>query len=267
MKIGYQGIEGSYSELALMKHFSDVEKIGYETFDEVFEAVVLGEIDHGIIPVENTIAGTVVENFDMLLSEDVMIIAETYLPIKHQLLARKGVGLEDVKKAYSHPHALKQCKKFLKEKGIKPMIYTDTAASAKMISESDGKMGAIASSLCAEIYGLDILAEDINSNSGNETRFFVIVKRGDIKISEKTSLALKTKHYPGALVDCLKIFQLHNINLSKLESRPIPENPWEYVFYVDIESEMGPEIIEKALDILKKQADVKILGSYTKCKK
>ncbi len=268
MKIAFQGIKGAYSELALYEHFGrNAESAGTDSFDELFEAVMEGRADFGIVPVENTIAGTVVENYDLLLSNDIFVVAEVFMKIRHTLLAKKGASLGDIRQAHSHPHALGQCKEFLKKHGIAPMPVYDTAGAAEIVSrESRNDRAAIASELCAEIYGMDILGRDIQTNKTNTTRFFVIVKKENLTddtVYEKTTIAFKTRHYPGALVDCLKIFQKHDLNLTKLESRPIPENPWEYVFYADFEGGIDSEIVKQTLKELENHAlFLNILGSY-----
>jgi prephenate dehydratase len=273
MKVAFQGIQGAYSELAVYAHFGKgVETVGCESFEEVFEAVARGRAERGVIPVENTIAGTVVENYDLLLNTDSAIIAEIYLPIRHTLLAPTGVALDDVRKAYSHPHALKQCREFLKTRGIRPVPVYDTAGAARQVAGWHRQdRAAIASELCAEIYGMQILARDIQSNRSNTTRFFVIVPKDQIPHAvrcEKTTVAFKTRHYPGALVDCLKIFQQYRLNLTQLESRPIPENPWEYVFYAAFEAGVKEERTGQALSELRRRAlFVKVLGSYAMAEK
>ena len=273
MKIAFQGIRGAYSEMALHEHFGkDVEAISCETFDDVFAAVIKDAVMFGFIPVENTIAGTVVENYDLLLANDVFVIGEAYLPVRHTLLAKKGVRLEAVTEAFSHPHALKQCKDFLKAHGIKMRPSYDTAGSAQAVADGDREdCAAIASELCAEIYDMDILERNIQSNVSNTTRFFVIAKKEnapeDLKAT-KTTVAFKTRHYPGALVDCLKIFQSYSLNLTKLESRPIPENPWEYVFYAAFEAGIDDDGVKAAIGELTLHAVfVKLLGSYPKAEK
>lgn len=272
MKVAYQGIKGAYSELAMYEHFGkNTEAIGYETFEDVFEAVKKGEVNYGILPFENTIAGSVVENYDLVLKEDTSIIAEILLEIKHNLLSHKGNKLENIKKVYSHPHAIKQCKEFLKEHKLKAIPEYDTAGSVKLVKERGNKEeAAIASELCADIYGLDILKIKVETNKNNITKFFVIVKKENIPKElkkEKTSIALKTKHYPGSLVNCLQRLSKNNINMTKLESRPIPENPWEYVFYVDFEGGLNDENVKLALSEMEAASIfIKVLGSYPKAK-
>lgn len=268
MKVAFQGARGAYSEMALHQHFGkSVYTVACDAFDDVFEHVINEEVLYGFIPVENTIAGTVVENYDLLLHNDVFVIAEVYMPIRHTLLAKKGARIEDVREAFSHPHALKQCKAFLKANSIRPVPTYDTAGAAQHVAAGDRlDCAAIASELCAEIYGMQILERNIQTNSTNTTRFFVISKKEnapDDQETGKTTVAFKTRHYPGALVDCLKIFQKYNLNLTKLESRPIPENPWEYVFYAAFEAGIDAEGVKAAIGELTLHAVfVKLLGSY-----
>jgi prephenate dehydratase len=273
MKVAFQGIRGAYSEMAVHEHFGKaVNTVGCDAFDDVFDRVESGEVTYGLIPVENTIAGTVVENYDLLFANDIFVIAEVYLPIRHTLLAKKGARLEEIKEALSHPHALKQCKAYLKSKKIKMVPSYDTAGAAQAVASGDRvNCAAIASALCAEIYDMEILERDIQTNSSNTTRFFVIAKKENLPLDHKTgktTVAFKTRHYPGALVDCLKIFQKYSLNLTKLESRPIPENPWEYVFYAAFEAGIDSDEVKSAIGELTLHAlFVKLLGSYPKAEK
>ena len=270
MKLAYQGIRGAYSEAAIYKHYGkNVEAVGYETFEDVFDAVKNNKADCGFLPFENTIAGSVVMNYDLLLKEDVFIIAEVFFKIRHSLLSHKGNKIESIKKAYSHPHSLAQCRDFLKKHGIKPIPEYDTAGAAKIVKERGKKEeSAIASELCAEIYSLEGIAKGIETNKNNTTRFFAFVKNDNVPKDlkkEKTSIVFKTKHYPGALVNCLQRLAKNNINMTKLESRPIPENPWEYVFYVDFEGSIEDKNVKLALSEMEASSIfVKVLGSYPK---
>lgn len=273
MKIAYQGIKGAYSEAAIYKHYGKkVEVVGYEAFEDVFEAVKKGEVDIGFLPFENTIAGSVVRNYDMLLKEDVYVIGEVFFKITHNLLSHKGSKIENIKTAYSHPHAIEQCREFLKKHKIRAIPEYDTAGAAKLVKERNKKEeSAIASSLCAEIYDLNIIARGIETSKNNTTKFFALVKKEDVPINlkkEKTSIAFKTKHYPGALVNCLQRLSKNNINMTKLESRPIPENPWEYVFYLDFYGGIEDENVKLALSEMEATAVfIKVLGSYPKGEK
>lgn len=270
MKVAFQGIRGAYSEMAVAQHFGPkVQPMGCNSFEEVFEVVSDQQAAFGVIPVENTIAGTVVENYDLLFMYDIVVLAEVYMGISHMLLGKKGTRFSEICKVISHPHALNQCKEFLRRHHLETIPTYDTAGAAKEVAQrSSIQWAAIASILCADIYGLDILQKNIQSNQTNTTRFFVIAKRQQedlVRFYGKTSLAFKTRHRPGALVDCLKVFQEHQLNLTKLESRPIPENPWEYVFYTDVETGNDPSAVESAIRDLTSQAlFVKILGSYPK---
>jgi|TARA_B100001971_G_scaffold179314_1_gene174723 prephenate dehydratase len=268
MKIAYQGEKGAYSEAAIYKHYrKDVETIGFETFEDVFEAVKNGKVDYGFLPFENTISGSIAENYDLLLKEDVFVTAEVFLKISHSLLSHKGNKLDNIKKVYSHPYALRQCHEFLKKHKIKPIPEYDTAGSAKMVRERNKtEEAAIASELCAEIYDLEVLKKDIGTNNNAITKFFVFVKKDkvpkDIK-KEKTSIVFKSKHYPGALVNCLQRLSKNNINMTQLESRPIMENPWEYIFYVDFIGGLDDENVKLALSEMEAASIfVKVLGSY-----
>lgn len=268
MKVGFQGIKGAFSEAAIYKEFGEnAGAIGYSTFEDVFEAVVNEELDYGIIPVENSIAGSVSQNYDFFLEKEVHAIKEVYQPIQHYLLGIPGSQLTDIKVALSHPMALKQCELFLKEYNIKQLPEYDTAGAAKIVAEKKLRdHAAVASSLASEYYQLDILAENIQSNNVNVTRFLVI--RKDIPkniIREKTSIAFKTKHHPGALEECLHALSSNGINLTKIQSRPIPENPWEYVFYADFEGGTDAPRVKKALRELEDVSKyLKIIGSYPK---
>jgi prephenate dehydratase len=268
MKVAFQGARGAYSEVALHEHFGkDVEAVGCDAFDDVFDLVNNDAVTFGFIPVENTIAGTVVENYDLLFANDLFVIAEVYLPIRHTLLAKKGVRLDDIREVISHPMALKQCQTFIKSRNIKVIPTYDTAGAAQSVADGDHmERAAIASELCADIYDMEILERNIQSNSSNTTRFFVIAKKENVPddhVTGKTTVAFKTRHYPGALVDCLQIFQKYSLNLTKLESRPIPENPWEYVFYAAFEAGIDSDAVKSAIGELTLHAVfVKLLGSY-----
>ena len=273
MKIGYQGIEGAYSEAAVYQHYGKgVKPIGYGTFEEVFEAVKKGRVDLGCLPFENTIAGSITRNYDLLLKENVSVIAEIFFKVSHNLLSHKGNKLANIKVAYSHPHSLEQCQEFLRKHKIKPMPEYDTAGAAKLVKERKKKEeAAIASKLCAEIYGLDIIREGIETNKYNTTKFFVFAKKSNVPKNlkkEKTSIAFKAKHYAGSLVNCLQRLSKNGINMTKLESRPVPENPWEYVFYVDFIGGVDDENVKLALNEMETTATfIKILGSYPKGRK
>lgn len=269
MKIGFQGVRGAYSEAAIYKHFSekDVTPVGYETFEDVFDALDKFEIDMAMLPIENSIVGSVSINMDLLYKHNYFVIAEEYLPIEHALLGLEEATLDDIEYVYSHPVALDQCRAFLKKHNITAISTYDTAGSAKMISET-GKIheASISSSLCTKYYGLKKLAADIQDTRANFTRFFLFAADENIPHDlnmEKTTLAFNTKHHSGALLNCLNRFAEMNINLTKLESRPIPENPFEYTFFVDLIGSLDSDDVQECLVNLKHDTNnVKVLGSY-----
>jgi prephenate dehydratase len=268
LKIAYQGVRGAYSEAALRAHYGpSVEAEGFAFSEQVFDAVESGRADGGFVPVENSIAGSVGVNTDLLLERRVAATAESYLLIEHCLLARPGETLDSVKTARSHPIALAQCRDFLNARGLRPVPEYDTAGAAELVA-SRGVPGeaAIASRRCAEAYGLTVLAEGIQSVKGNFTRFLAFVREGEVPAglkTEKTSLAFSVHHHPGALLECLKLFADHAINLTKLESRPIPSNPFEYSFFVDFLGGTDDAAVKAAVAELRAAARaVKVLGSY-----
>jgi prephenate dehydratase len=273
MKIAYQGIKGAHSEAAIYSHYGNqVEAIGKDNFEGVFEAVKNGKVNVGFVPFENTIAGPITSNYDLLVKGDFFVIAEVFHNISHHLLSHEGNSIQNIKYAYSHPHSLEQCRDFLKDNNIKPVPEYDTAGAAKIVKERNNKNeAAIASKLCSKIYGLDIINESIESVANNSTKFFAFVKKEDVPLDlkkEKTSIAFKVKHYPGSLVNCLQRFSKNDINMTKLESRPIPENPWEYIFYVDFEGGIDDKNVKLALSEMEAPATyIKVLGSYPKGKK
>lgn len=267
MKVAYQGVPGAYSEAALLRHFgAAAQPLGFPFSEQVFDAVEDGRAEFGFVPVENSIAGSVGVNTDLLLERKVFACAEAYLPIDHCLLAPSGTGLGEVTAVYSHPVALAQCREFLNSRGLRAVPEYDTAGAAELVAKR-GLRGeaAIASRRCAEVYGLEVLAADIQSVKGNFTRFLAFRREGAAADgrAEKTSLAFSVHHHPGALLDCLKLFADHAINLTKLESRPIASNPFEYTFFVDLLGGAADAPVAAALAELRAAArHVKVLGSY-----
>lgn len=268
MKIAYQGVRGAYSEAALMRHFGpSVEPIGFAFSEQVFDAVEEGRTDGGFVPVENSIAGSVGVNTDLLLERKVFATAESYLLIEHCLLGLPGETLAEVKTVCSHPIALAQCRDFIQTRGLRAVPEYDTAGAAEIVaSRKIPGEAAIASKRCADVYGLTVLAEGIQSARNNFTRFLAFGREEKIPaglVMEKTSVAFSVHHHPGALLDCLKRFADHKINLTRLESRPIPSNPFEYSFFVDLLGGMKDTAVAAALSELGAVArQVKVLGSY-----
>ena len=269
IRIAFQGVRGAYSEDACQAYFGkDAVSTPYTTFEEVFQAAEGDAVTHAVVPVENSIEGSVAQVNDLLLENDLLISGEVILRIRHCLMVLPDSKLEDIKRVYSHPQALGQCRRFLSQYPDWEVIATyDTAGSAAMIkSHKKSDEAAIASARAAEIYGLHILKEGIESDHQNFTRFFVLEKHPrPIRDANKTSIVFAAKNTPGALYLCLKEFAERGINLTKLESRPRKNKPWMYVFFTDIDGNVDDANINAAIGgLLKTAAFVKILGSYKK---
>ncbi|MCB9362104.1 prephenate dehydratase [Candidatus Woesearchaeota archaeon] len=262
MRIAYQGIPGAHSEEAAKVFQKSLgipaELVPKEDFHDLFAAVGT-DADYAVVPIENSTAGSVVECYDLFQEFDVRICQEYLHKVEHCLLAKTD---QMPKIIYSHPQALKQCKKFLQSHNMKGAEFIDTAAAAKMVSESsDPNVGAIASKVAAEHYNLHILKENIQDNSDNTTRFFLIGPQQDILPGKKTTLLFMTNDGPGALHKCLGVLANHNINLTKIESRPKRKSHFEYLFYVDLAADI--ETLRPALEELKQHTtEIRILGSY-----
>jgi prephenate dehydratase len=269
MKIAFQGEPGAYSEQALFNYFGNVETQPCESFDVVFDSVVVGVSDAGLIPIENSLAGSIHQNYDLLLRHDLHITGEYLLRVQHCLIALPGVTKAEVKKVISHPQALGQCAAYLRGLGVKTESVYDTAGSVKMLKESGARdMAAIASRRAAEIHEMQILEEGIEDNAENYTRFLAISKTETQPEGEaKTSIVFTLKNQPGALFKALSVFALRDIDLTKIESRPLQGQPWEYLFYVDFLGAAHEETARKALDHLGEYAlMLRVLGSYPRFK-
>lgn len=265
MKVSFQGEAGAYSEQAVFGYFGSVETVPCETFDAAFESVVLGESDSALIPIENSLAGSIHQNYDLLLRHDLHIVGEYLLRVRHCLIALPGVRMEEVRKAISHPQALGQCAGYLRSHGIKAEQVYDTAGSVKMLKESGARdTAAIASRRAAELYGMQILEEGIEDNAENYTRFLAVGRGPVVPEGEaKTSIVFTLKNQPGALFKALSVFALRDIDLTKIESRPLQGKPWEYLFYVDFIGSVQNEVSKRALDHLGEYAvTLRVLGSY-----
>ncbi len=267
MKIAIQGEPGSFSHEAALKLVPGAEIIPCALSAEVFATLTRGDADGAVIPIENSLAGSVSEHFDLLLSHDVKAERETLLRIRHNLIVVPGVAEEAIERVYSHPVALAQCRRFLAEHPkMRALAFYDTAGSVKQIMESDDRpAAAIASEAAARYYGAQILASDIEDNSENFTRFFLVRRGPDAGVdpnANKISLAFSIEHRPGSLVDALKELAALGTNLTKIESRPVPGKPWEYVFYVDCQIASAGEG-ERAIAALRSHCVmVKELGRY-----
>ncbi len=269
--VAFQGEHGAYSEEAVRQKFGDqVETLPRRSFADIFSAVEGGEADYGVLPVENSVAGSINQAYDLLLERDLRVVGEVCLRVRHCLMAPRGTKLEEIRLVRSHPQALAQCERTIREHGWEAEAVYDTAGSAKVLAENpEPGVAAIASALAAEIYGLEILARGIEDMTWNTTRFFVLGHReAEMVERSKTSLVFAVPHRPGALVECLDEFARRGLNLTKLESRPRRNRPWHYVFYLDCEGHwQEPECQAALMGLLSKAAFVKLLGSYpAECK-
>ena len=270
-RVAFQGELGAYSELATYEFFgNEVKVLPKETFPEIFDAVGNGEADHGIIPIENSLAGSIHENYDLLLEHDIVITGEVKLRIVHNLIVNKGGKLSKIKKVYSHPQAIFQCKNFLSTLADVELISVyDTAGAARKIKEfGTFEDAAIASEQAALDYDLEIIKSCIESNHMNYTRFLILSKELNEEVeNSKTSIVFSTKNIPGALFKSLSVFALRDIDLYKIESRPLSGSPWEYMFYLDYDGDIRQEVSKKAITHLEEIVKFfKFLGSYPKGK-
>lgn len=266
MRIAYQGVPGAFSEEAAASFAEGAETVGFPTFEEAFAAAQSGACDYVCLPVENSLAGSINQVYDLLTDSVLHVVAELVVRVHHNLLAKPGVRLEDIERVYSHPQALAQCQGFLREHGFEAVTDFDTAGAAMLLAENGGSgRAAIASMRAAEAYGLEVLAERIEDLPFNYTRFFVLgpTESPFSTGPNKSSLLLATRHRPGSLVSCLEVFPKHNINMTKLESRPRRDKPWSYLFYVDIDGHIEePHVAAAITDLMRRAAYVKFLGSY-----
>ena len=264
LRVSFQGERGAYSEAAASYYFKDtIETMPYPTFYDVLESTEEGRSDYAVLPVENSLEGSVGESYDLLLSTKLNAIGEIYYRIKHCL-----IGFNELKKidtVYSHPQALGQCRKFIQEHKLKPVPTYDTAGSVKILLELKNDASAcIASKKAAEIYKVPVIKEGIEDNQNNYTRFLVLAKKkGEKTGKDKTSIIFSIKHVPGALYSILEKFNSNKINLTKIESRPTKSTPWEYNFYVDFEGHESDINVRDVLEKIKQNTIfLKILGSY-----
>ena len=265
--VACQGVEGAYSQIACDKLFSFANILYFKTFEGVFQAVEKGLCEFGTLPIENSSYGSVNEVYDLMRHFNFHIVRSLKLKIDHALLAKPGKQLSDIKEIFSHEQALGQCSAFLKQLGdVKITVCENTAAAAKMVSDSDREdIAAISSHECAELYGLSILSDDIQNSDSNFTRFICITK--DLRIfpgSNKISLMLSLPHRPGALYAFMSKIAALGLNVSKLESRPIPGKDFEFLFYFDIDaSVISPEVIHFLSDLSKEPEMFMFLGNYS----
>ena len=267
MKIAIQGEPGSFSHEAAIKLVADAEIVPFSLSAEVFAALVGGAVDAAVIPIENSLAGSVAEHFDLLLAHDVKVERETLLRIRHNLIALSGTSIGEIDRVFSHPVALAQCRRFLAGRPkMEAFAFYDTAGSVKQLVQlRDRHAAAIASEAAAHDYGATILQADIEDNPENFTRFFLVKRTADTVIdplSTKMSLAFSVENRPGSLVAALGEFSALGTNLTKIESRPVHGKPWEYIFYVDCQIRSSEEGSRAVQALGPHCAMVKELGRY-----
>jgi len=278
MRVAFQGERGAFGDEAVAVYFDrqtrgeetglKAQAMPYRTFADVFRAVASGEVEFGLVPVENSQAGSINDVYDLLRQHDLFVAGEISHPVNHCLLCLPGQQISDIKRVISHPQALAQSDIYLRELGVEIVATYDTAGSAKMIREEHLQgVAAVASAGAAELYELSILAHDIQTIKGNYTRF-ILLSREPAPRTEgeaKTMLVMATAHQPGSLHKCLGVLAAHNINLLKLESRPSRQRIWEYVFYLDFEGHRDDPHVRIALaDLASFTTFCKVLGSFAK---
>lgn len=267
--VGFQGVPGSFSENALESYFGkETRRKNYRQFEDVFKALQNNEIDYGVVPLENSSTGAINDNYDLIRDYGFFIVGEQSISISQHLLGIKGTHIEEITDVYSHAQGILQCSQFLGEhQHMTPHEYLNTATSAKLVaSKQDPHLAAIASLKAAQIYHLDILQENIQDLKTNSTRFIIVGKQLEkVKNATCVSIVFTLKHEVGALYQVMKIINDHQMNMLRIESRPLKETPWEYYFYVDIEGNLENMSIVHAIDEMKAQTNtLRILGNYTK---
>lgn len=263
--IAYQGEAGAYSEEGVIALFKGATHLPVATIRKVFEAVEVGRADLGLVPLDNSQAGTINESYDLFLKHGLHLVGETIVRVNHCLVALPGTNMDDLKEVISHPQAIAQSEEFIASLDVTVRAEYDTAGAARLIV--DGKLestGAIASRRAAELYGLDVLAERIQTYPDNYTRFAALSRDPEpLGDPDKTSLVFGVGHVAGSLYRCIGAFAERHLNLNKLESRPRAGRPWEYVFYVDVEAPAhAPAMVEALAEVSEHATFTRVLGSY-----
>lgn len=266
LNVCFQGTAGSYSEEALYEYFGrDVKAHSVKEFEDVFEKLKEEDIDYGVLPIENSSTGAITEVYDLLRKYGLFIVGNMTLKIDHNLMAIRGAEISSIEKVYSHNQAFKQCSKYLKEKNFSLIPYQNTAVSAKLVREKNLKsLGAIGSKRAAEINNLEILESHINNDDNNYTRFIIIGKNLEADAShDAISIVFSSPNRSGALYDSLSIFKKNNLNMTRIESRPIVGKPWEYFFYIDFEGDINNKDVRDAIEYIENNSSYfKLLGYY-----
>lgn len=267
--IGFQGEHGAYSEIAATTFQKEYIPIPCIEFKEVFEQVSNGQLQFGIVPVENSLEGMITQVNKLLIETDLKIVGEVILPIHHHLLALPETNYRDIKTVYSHPQVLAQCSGFITRNKLEPRPFYDTAGAAKMLSEQKlERVGVIASDICAEIYNLEIIKDNIEDDKTNSTRFVILSKEFSKEKGDKCSIFFSVKHEAGALFRILKVFSDNKINLTRIESLRMRSDPNNYTFILDFQGSDKDERIQKTLGEIKKQTEkYKFMGCYKEAEK
>lgn len=267
--VGYQGVSGAFSEQACKNFFTDdVKTIGYPEFEDVYVALKNGDIDYGVLPIENSSTGSINDNYDLIRKYGFFIVGETAVNVDQCLMGVKGCKMEDIREVYSHPQGLAQSSDFFfNHRYMSPMPYKDTAMAAQYVAaENDKSKAAIASSLACELYDLEMIQPAIQNDKTNKTRFMVVsrefISPGN---SDKVSVMFTLPHIVGSLSNMLQVTTLYGVNLEKIESRPIKEENWNYYFYIDFLGNIRDKTVSQAIDELKRKASTfRLLGNYKK---
>lgn len=266
-KVVYQGVEGAYSHAAVLQYFGkDVDAYHVPTFDEAMREVQEGRADYAVLPIENSSAGAVTDNYDLLIEHENYIVAEVFLPVDHALLALEDARISDIRTVYSHPQALMQCSAYLNSrKEFQQVSLKNTAMAAKkVVEDGDISQAAVASQIAGRLYGLKVLEPSIQNQAGNTTRFIVLsrepVYRAD---AGKVSICFELPHRSGTLYNMLGNFIFNHVNMRMIESRPIPDRNWEYRFFIDLEGNLDdPGICNALTGMAQEAANLRILGNY-----
>ncbi len=263
-KIGFQGIKGCNSSVAAKKYTKSMDQVGFRTFKEIFKELEKNNLTLGILPVENSLTGGVIEVNKLLIKKDVKIVGELKLPITYALLSYEDRTIEEMDKVFSHPQALSQCSHFLSNHDLEVIPHFDTAGAAKMLAEEEKRKAcAIARTECSDLFNLHQITNEIENNDENKTRFVIISKSGEQK-GDKASVVFSVPHKPGSLQRILKVFEDHNINLTRIESVPITNQSWKYYFFLDFElKDERQQNFQLIVNILEKKVNYfNSLGCY-----
>ncbi len=267
IRVVYQGVEGAYSHIAMREFFGeDVNCFHVRQFRDAMEAIAEGSADYAVLPIENSSAGIVADNYDLLVNFENYIVGEQTVKVEHALVGLPGTKLSDIQRVYSHEQALSQCEDYLSDHPSWELIpYDNTATAARKVAEEkDPAQAAVASPAAAKYFGLEVLQENICSSQGNSTRFLVVTNQRIFRRdAKKISICFELPHASGSLYDILSHFIYNDLNMNKIESRPIPNTPWEYRFFIDFDGNLSESSVKNALRGIREEAiNMKILGNY-----